>query len=413
MKKSVISLLTLLALVGCQEAEKSSVPKSSRVEQDVTDDGSGQTLNAADLAFKITKKRSIELASDLSNIDDFVRSLNRHTLTVSTLRGRLAGGKVLCTKDTAMSSNTEVQSTFSALGTQASLELQLERFDTAEVAFKCEIRDAQEKVLKTFEESIRKGHVVERSQNIQALSSNDIDTLVIRKGAELFFENTKSTLRVRTLVSEEGVISTFPVSELSKTEDNTNGEDGGALRLEVDEAIGYELTINLRGKNAGKQTKVPARPARAAQGRSGNCRENRCSGDQGAPGLPARNGFPGYVGGRTGFAEVKIKKKTDLEVIFSYRPGLGSAGGAPGEPGEGGPGGEADSMLVQDICGRPGQCRPYSLQGDRGPTGVLGPAGAVGERGRDGIADVSSFVNLEESQDDRFAHSWSSRRGDL
>lgn len=414
MKTIALAVISTLFLAACQDSDKTTKKHISPVVEENTNTES-DIISLEEASLQLINKRVVELYPDLSNLDNFARRVNHHNLIAQARTGKLPGGSLNCRKETALAADKEAVAYFTSLGTEAKLELRIESFDKDEVKYNCEIRNAEGTTLQTFEHVLRKSYVIDRTENIQSIGAKEIDTLVLMKGSELLFGDSTTTLKVKMLVSDGAEISTFPVYDLDKTEDNRDGQSGGSIRISAEQAYGQQLTLNLRGKNAGAQTNVPAQPAQAQAGADGNCdsRGRKCDGKNGYPGLPAIKGFTGFTGGSTGHAEISLEEKTDLEVIFNYQPGLASAGGKPGKPGLGGRGGKGDSTTIQDTCSDMARCQMITVSGKDGAQGALGAIGEDGDSGEHGFINTSLYQNRAESVRESVNSSWSSRRGEL
>lgn len=424
MKLEKISILLLaFALASCGD---SNGPASQLAKEISNGDSAAnsQSLRSTANSFNVTLERVTEISEDLSNIDVFARNINRFVVNVEAQNGKNEGGKLRCRKQSAMVFNNVRTTTFTNFGTQAKLELSLDKTDEDAVTFSCEVTDSsQNKTLKTFEQTIRKGYVVNQTQNINELGPKDIDTLVLMKHSEVLFGSLKDRLVVNNLISHDAHISTFSAESVLKTPDNQNGESGGELRLEVVDLKG-DLTFNLRGKNGGVQTRTPERPAQNPnRGAGGNCPRS-CHGQQGPQGFPANDGLTGYDGGATGSIILSIENKTDAEITINYAPGVGSEGSKPSLPGLGGLGGLPGSYLSQPIgCGVGGsstfrssnsnKCVGRTITGQVGPQGPLGPQGEMGDSGETGQIVRSLYTNDAEGIDELVLQSWSNLRGPL
>lgn len=378
-------------------------------------------------SFKISVTRKVEIEDDLSNIDIFANSINSFLISVESTSGRNEGGRLTCRKeDSATTPNAERSSVFRNYGTQANLAVELKETDRNEVKFECRIYDASLAVVERFEKTLRKSYVVSLTMNLRRLGAKEIDTLVLMQNSELLFGELKERLRVKTLISNEGHISTFTVNTVNMTPDNQAGESGGELRLEVGQLIG-DIVFNLRGRNGGIQTKVPPRPPQNPnRGADGHCQgggTRGCDGGQGPRGFPANDGLPGYDGGNSGSIILSVLEKTDAEITINYSPGLGSKGSEPSGPGLGGLGGNPDSIMVPGgpcggTDGRFGsrnatKCLDQTYSGRPGAQGPLGPRGKFGVTGETGLAVRSVYINDAEGIHDFIFQTWSNLRGPL
>lgn len=418
MKCKTLFLAAIIALASsCGDSSNQSTSSGQNA------DNGPRSLERSSIidSYDATVSRAVEIDDKLYNIDRFARNINRFILEVNLTKGSNEGGRLGCRKESALTFNTERSNVFTNFGTQAKLELVLEDTDKNNVTFVCQVTDIDGKSLATFQKTIRKGYVVSQTQHLNELGTKDIDTLVLMKNAELLFGNSKQRVEVKKLISNDAYVSTFDLNSIRQTPDNKNGESGGELRLSVQELMG-DIIFNLRGKNAGAQTKLPARPRKNPnKGKKGKC-PNSCDGQQGPRGFPANDGLAGHDGGNSGSVILSVEKETDAEVIVNYFPGQGSEGSRPSLPGLGGEGGEPDSYVTQSIsCGGSGtfglgaqkKCLGQTVKGQSGPQGRLGPKGKKGAKGAQGDVERSVYTNKEEAFNKIILQGWSNLRGIL
>jgi hypothetical protein len=349
--------------------------------------------------------RPVSLDERLNNIHEFSERINETNLRINAVNGTLKGGSVICFKELSGTLLDSTSGSFDASGTTAVLNLKLNPSDKNNLRFDCSVLNSTKSTIHRFSHNMLKSFVVDRVMNINELAAVDMDTLVIMNKGELVTEGQSIDLRIKTLVSDAGEISTFTYRQTQETPDQMDGKSGGLIKIKALDSIGT-LRINLRGTNGGKQTFIPQRPERRAErGQAGNCRIS-CDGGVGPKGHPAVNGRNGYMGGDSGYAMISLENKSDFEIIFNYAPGKGSAGTKASLPGLGGFGGAADSYIETGSGDR------YTVvAGQPGGEGPLGDAGMDGINGNDGEVMTSSYKHVEHGVEEIIRGSWTNTRG--
>lgn len=409
---AALSCVLAVACQGGGDSKKSSLP-GVEVRTEVTEAGDESASS-----FKVRAERSVKLREDLANLEDFADNINDYEITVSAPR-TVTGATLVCKKDTGVSFEAEQVSGFSALTGSASVNLGLYPADSDAVTVTCAVTDATNTELLRFERILRKGYVVRGTQSLGSLGALDMDTLVLLEKSELLYGAKDVNLKVGTLVSKRGAISTFRASDVTKTLPRMDGESGGMLMLNATNAIG-RVTFNLRGKNAGIQDQTPQQPKPKPRGADGGTSATSLDGADGARGDDAINGFHGFAGGDSGRVILSVANETTLEASFIFSPGLGSDGTEPSPPGRGGEGGRAGSWTYFSGTACPVstdhpdlKCGDRTVVGKPGRRGADGNPGVRGERGADGAIQKSIFSIQATGQKLEITNSWSNILGDL
>ena len=240
-------------------------------------------------------------------------------------------------------------------------------------------------------------------------------------------------LKVNYLISEAGVIQTFPkghTADLGK-----DGRHAGTIRIRAQFASG-DLTVIANGEDAGNgiDGAIGATGAAGANGTDGEwdinpaffsliengekfwehpvgkhyienmrslpgkfpnwgpddptwnsarnviptyvCSKPTGDGGKGAQGGPGGDGGRGGIGGDTGIVAVSVKAKNNLILVVEKAPGRGGLGGRGGIGGKGGPGGQPGKRDRLHRC----------AAAKAGAEGDVGIAGRPGNPGVDGKA---------------------------
>ncbi|NCN39938.1 hypothetical protein GW916_01685 [bacterium] len=251
-----------------------------------------------------------------------------------------------------------------------------------------------------------------RTQHITVMEVSDelvisqnmahIEKLVLHEGAIIKTEGHDVTLRIKHLVSKEGVIDTTPRPKTAPHGEPAKSE--GVLRIIAENAQG-SLHIISRGQNGakGRDGSKGATGAKGARGQNAEtgqrcdhwlsldsplallrpdpeprcrwetyCKRHAGNGGQGHRGQAGGAGEDGAAGGNTAAALIDVASPQNFRVTYEEIVGLGGLGGVGGDGGEGGPGGDAGHG--NRVCG-------HAANGPQGPKGHQGPRGARGAEG--------------------------------
>lgn len=271
----------------------------------------------------------------MSNLDNFTVNLNQYDLIVSATYGHYDDALLKCEKPNFNNSINSFSTPFMNRGLVATLSLSIDEYDPGKVTFKCKILDVGNNILDSFSAILKKSDVVQGLKSFTSLiGTDDIDTLVFMKGSYLKMGNLDKKVKVKNIISDNGILTSFLPNEVNDTPKNTDGQSGGSIEIDAEKAIG-KLNVELRGKNAGVETFVPPVPAPKVAGLPGKgspggkpatysefdlCGETRLclsvrTGNSGAHGL---DGNPGKKGaeGETGKAEPSYYITNDKQEII-------------------------------------------------------------------------------------------------
>jgi len=419
---SVMIPVLLLSFVACQsESKKSNVAKKNDEVSTPTNEE-----ESTHPRLKITKKRKTELKKDFSNFSIFKEDINSYKVNFEAISGHYTNAIVECAKGHFDREKELFLASFDESGFKASVELSISDKDPLDVEFECKVMD-QDLELDDAKIHLRKSFVVSGIKNPYSLGVGfgPIETLVFEEGAMLLTEGVYLNIEAKEIISRGGEIVTFTEESTLKALDDQHGASGGIINIVTETSVG-KLSVQLRGKNAGKQTRVPE-VMKEIPGRDlaldGTCKgdkqdysdkDQRCFGKRGHQGFKGNKGFNGLNGGSSGAFFYKAKKLDDLKIKVDFFPGKGSAGGIGGEGGQGGPGGVGSTLYV-DIDRRTGGCpvcdhksssrnRKYKYpDGAQGAKGDLGDSGDVGE---DGASDNSIVHYLVGDMKFNFNYPW-------
>lgn len=407
----------LIASYGCggKEGTPSSAINEGENKQLLADTES--ETSAIDTEISVLLDRKTELMSDMSNLERFASEINNYDLFIYSKVGHFSDALVVCSKPNFKNSNESKTGVFDNAGCVAKVPLTIEDSDPNEITYSCDILDTNKIVLKSFKQTLMKSYVVSGIKPISTIiGASRADTLVFTKGSYLLMGGLDRKISVNKLISDGGTIATFLSNDVDSTSDNSNGESGGSIKLMAKESIG-KLNVELRGKNAGKQTFIHPVPGPRKADKSLNARcsnPKNCNGRNGKPGEDGKTGKAGYKGGDSGSINFIGIADQDFELIISYFPGKGSAGGAGGEGGAGGPGGKGDKYSMLVPCGQDGMANCFiNINGKDGQPGPPGRKGADGKRGADGMNLLSLYniADVKETVGDgiKGGESWSSK----
>lgn len=398
---SLVGAVFLLTLISCQiEDDKSSKSRTS-----------GKYSNSENVpaTFKVSKKRKIELKKDFSNFSSFKENINSYEVSFEAISGHYSFASVECSKGHFDREKELFFGNFDKSGIKAKLELNLSDKDPLDVEFDCKVLD-RDIELENVKLNLRKSFVIEGTKNPYSLGLGfgPIETLVFDEDAILLTEGVFLNIEAKEIISRNGKIITFTEESANKTLDDQHGSSGGLIKIVTESSFGM-LEVQLRGKNGGKQTRVPEPitevPAKDPS-LDGQCRgytheyktnDLRCFGKDGQRGYKGHKGFDGFNGGSSGAFNYKAKKLDDLKIKVEFFPGKGSVGGSGGLGGAGGPKGIGSYLETDSDRGRGGciACRASNFKSilgykyPDGKPGAKGENGDAGNNGNDGANDES------------------------
>ncbi|MCF8057857.1 MAG: hypothetical protein K9K67_01065 [Bacteriovoracaceae bacterium] len=374
--------------------------------------------NTSQSPFSLTLKRNMDPIDSFST--DFIKikeSLNQYTLSAS-LAFKASGSEHLkCTKN-----GSPIPPIYFQKGSSnASHTLILLKEDSLTINLECLL------VGTTFEsEGIRikilKDILIEGDQKIEDLEliegvQNKIGILYLSTDSSLNISDKVIKITAKTFISEGAKIESFFQEAERVAPKGLHGRHGGEFHLNVEEAFG-EVSFNLQGQDGGNFIPSYEGVAKSGnKGRDGNlngadsgqhCPIFATSGTRGADG---KNGVNGLRGGDSGYFIIHSKNQSNLHILSSNLPGIGSQGeqgqegGLGGAPGMGLTSGfdvfnlivrRAQAMagedsartIVNNLFRGCGLSKSYTAS--RGPTGRFGSSG---EEGQAGSIRPSQFSN--------------------
>lgn len=208
--------------------------------------------------------------------------------------------------------------------------------------------------------------ILESTEKIEFLNYGRI---FISNRAVLNTQGRSLIIRAAALISENGVIQTFPAGQTANL--GQPGRSGGKILIQVQKISG-RLLVNLRGENGAKGVDGTAilRVANAASINkvfsSSKSRESVCENGGYEPAERGQRGNPGADGtrgGTSGSLEIVAVDATELNLDYRLEPG---AGGAAGFGGAGQRGGAKARDCSNNEVGESG------ADGDWGPNGHPG-----------------------------------------
>jgi hypothetical protein len=372
-----LSLLVMLGLiVSCGKKSQQADPSNDQLRV--------PELREMHDNFSVQKGRKVELNQDLSNLEEFKRSLNDYVVSIAPTHGDMRGAEVVCRLRGAKT-KTVTKRNFGPAGKKAILPLSVPN-NAYDAIYDCSVMDRGPEI-EIIEVELLKSLIVKDSRNISALfGTRKVQTVILEEGGTLRSDGENVNLSISELVSLGGKIITLSEEGARNAIPLRNGRPGGRIVLDVESAYG-KLLLELRGGNAGLQTNqhgplLPPPPQTAR----GTCRgyvpprdRHLCIGPAGLPGVNGKRGDPGFDGGESGSIFLRVINPTELKLHVAYSPGAGSAGG-PGQLG--GPGGK----------GGPGSITLTDEPGDRGRVGnIQHPAGLDGPKGQDGGQGIAGI----------------------
>ncbi len=249
-------------------------------------------------------------------------------------------------------------------------------------------------------------------------NTSGINRLFLRKGARLQLQDKPLNLNVAEILSDEGIIESFPEGQTAAPQ--ANGRPGGRIEIHAKKAIG-RLYVYGRGEHGGPglvgKNGLPGKRGPEGHYALSTCEKvdvvcncgsrfheleegvkrgevfsifqfmaekvrHRCitqTGDGGI-GFPGERGGIGGNGGNGGDSSkifIEISDPSALELKTYPLAGLGGTGGPGGEGGDGGLGGAPGSRSLDYYY----VCRE-AHPGPKGPNGSKGDTGKTGESGK-------------------------------
>lgn len=302
--------------------------------------------------FVATLKRRVEIAPDLSNLDEFILGMNQFEWQVEAFDGRAHEREASCKKIKNSDANRRtVVGRFDRSGA-ASVLVEVQENDPAVNEVECVVSDRGQ-VLARFTYKLRKSFVVHGEMAARSLSLGEkLGNLVLLPSSILTTHGDRVTLRFEKIIAANAKLRTLAEVMFQATAERP-GITPGEILLEADEGYG-ELEVELRGQNGGdaitSRAPVTAVPARTAD-LNGACRgyhsrgDQRCFGKKGHRGYPGENGVDGAPGGDSGALKFTAADARHLRLKLRKIPGVGGRGLPGSVGGAGGPGGIGSTIV--------------------------------------------------------------------
>lgn len=426
MRNSIITMtLLLLFFYSCKSHDNNS--SHSKKIDELSFSKNNHNVNNS--SFEISKKRKIELKNDFSNFSQFKENINTYRIKLDAISGNYSDASIVCQKSHFDREKEFYVGNFHQSGLEAKFDLSLNDNDPLDVEFECRVMD-QEVEIESFKIHLRKSLVISGIKNPYSigLGFGPIDLLVFDEDSILLTEGVHLKIQAREIISKNGKIITFTEEGQSKNIDNQHGISGGLIDVETETSIG-KLEVELRGKNGGRQTRVPETIKKMPPKDStlnGNCggyvdehhsiNDQKCFGKVGRNGYKGLKGFDGLNGGSSGAFFYKANKRDDLKLKVEYFPGKGSSGGVGGLGGKGGPGGIGSTLKYFRDSDHRGSSAHKSISLDSNhthkfPDGKQGPRGETGDygnKGQDGNYEDSIIHYLVDEMKISFNNNWQS-----
>lgn len=422
----IISIWVTLVLTGCGQGSQGNRTKARRSSTVV-----GSAPPARQEGYVASLKRGVQIASDLSNLDEFALGMNRYSWQVEAFGGSTQEQLASCQIQANASTHRHLPAAhFDRTGT-ARVSFELVDSDPVSGELVCSVSD-RGVLLADFRHPLKKSILVHGELSARSLDlAHELGTLVLMPGAVLTTHGAAVSLRFEELVSVDARIRTLAETSL-KAPPERPGLSPGEVRISLGRAVG-QLTIELRGQHGGDA--VTARPAiTAVPARSpelnGQCQgyhrpdDQRCFGKKGHTGYPGENGMDGAPGGNSGRVVFSVKDGRQLRLRIKKIPGVGGAGLPGGSGGPGGPGGIGahitwsypDNSGCSFCFGTGGETKnnPLRLVWEQykfpdGPPGDRGANGSHGATGESGVRSESEVRYLREDLHLVINDNWESR----
>jgi hypothetical protein len=278
---------------------------------------------------------------------------------------------------------------------------------------------------------------VPESHSSEGHSVFDINRISFSKNAKLVTEGKKIHLKIKKLLSFQGIITTF--KENTKAKDGVTGRSGNEISIDIEYANG-DLLIILRGENGGDGLR-PNPLGEAGRGKAGakgaiegityiykylgvqgssyeeqtECIQYASKGEVGEKGQTGLTGNSGLSGGNSGVAIIFVKQSSNFKINYQFINGIGGEGSIGGDGGLGGLGGEPGREKVIEIeideetGGGPSYTSfnqiPEYCTSEFGSEGPLGEIGQNGQKGNVGNTERICFKKNENEKLECFTES--------
>ncbi|MBS1970059.1 MAG: collagen-like protein [Bdellovibrionales bacterium] len=398
----ITTTLVLTACSGGTDSQKTLAKPEVKIEQPIRTDG---------IEFKVA--RAVTLEEDLSNLEEFERSLNIYYIQIKIPKDLTGQLQIKKFSENARSYQYVNTSGVQYDGNQAVLvdAINLQDAKLATQKFEYQI-SSNGKLLQPINFSIKPDLVIIGTVDLASLPLTsldlDIGTLFIDTDSRLVTGGESISITATNILSNNGRIETLSeeYAGTSAIRGHT-GKNGGDIVVKTNLLAG-NLKFIMRGQKGGQgMDGIPVTevPPQAAPGRdsadhaacdwsgllvsppvqalierpphehcSQYCPQYARNGEPGAKGLPGNKGNSGAQGGSTGTLNFSATKATRDQISVELIPGAGGEAGAGGPGGAGGAGGNPGAIRTE-------VCRSNVSAGPQGPAGDAGETGAPGFAG--------------------------------
>lgn len=430
MQKKLIYLTTLFLFIACEKEvviEKIIVEKPSSNE--VINNSITNTIEKpeAQLIYSADRKTQLQLdGRNPLNQAQFLRDLNKRTITVERKHSPLNNGQLKCLDISTSTSPKKLGvQNFDREGNLAYFDIKISDTNLNSTIIACEVIEEGKKLENSYQiftfypDLYIEGTVNAEQIGLMKNSLNKIDTLIFSENSTLETLGGYLKLEIDQIIAlENSTIKSFAKEENLTASKNSNGKDGGFLELNSKSALG-ELKIIMNGQNAGPVSGSPEAPTHYPKEYTAGMldgvveivedvrvcddRYDRpicqwepqttqmpTSGLDGLPGVKGATGFSGFNGGNSGIAKITVKTAEFFEIVFDLKEGLASVGGDGSIGGPGTPGGNIHCSNRSDYC------KYANIK--RGNPGPQGPNGDRGLTGKNGSIQFAEYINLSSPE---------------
>lgn len=413
--KKIIILGALAVLTSCSgdngTKPTTEVQKNNQTESRLKNIEQVSNLNTTNTKVSYQKRHAIELNSVINNknilLDESL--MNTFLIDVKLENTLTTNSKFSCAK---INLSSRGETTEIPAGKQnATIKIKLESGENDSTVYCRLINEGKEISNQSFE--LQRTLILKNEVHIKDLSIKSeggllsLDRLILAdENTTIITDGALLNLKVNEFYSGNGLIETFKDGDTQK--ENRNGLSGGIINIKTDSAIGT-LRIQMRGENAGEQTKIPeknlvipshdvatdaiadlvhsVRPkchyggSHSSSSEDGGCADVESylvldrAGRAGLQGARGNIGFIGYAGndgGDTGIMNFESSSEDFAIEILKPIPGDGSKGAVGGEGSEGATGGTAGAYRMNNIAYGGGAPGPQGYNGTNGKDGNNG-----------------------------------------
>jgi hypothetical protein len=234
---------------------------------------------------EVRVKRKTPFLNDFSNFDAFVEDINSYSVSFLAKAGHYYGAEVTCYKKNYDPIPTKSVQKFDSSGLKAQMILSMNETDSQTVLFTCHVVNGSDEFDKVTIE-LKKSLVVKGRQDIVAFGLSGVtkvETLVLDTDSVLSTEGNNFHLRVKEIISRKGKIVTFPEDYKHEPKNDEKGKSSGLINITAERVWGL-ISFELRGLDAGSQTKVPSQQPRRGIPVGYNNNKSQCQAARGTEG---------------------------------------------------------------------------------------------------------------------------------